>query len=173
MNYQLKNGLDLCSEAPGRGSPRRFLALDVYMIALLRAVLRLTDDAAGAADTVHRLVFSDGDRLLAPHRRAAIKRRAREDVRVAHELFYYRAPVLVRDFGHQSGDWFLLCGDVEEDFAPCRYVKDGAAYRRSEFGDLLSHGAMARPSGMFVNATMALSRVDERLSKIINDGGIV
>lgn len=173
MNYLRKNGLDLCSEAPGSGKPRRFLTLDVYMIALMRAVLRLTDDASGAADTVHRLVFCDaGGRLLPPSRRAAIKVRAQEDIRVAHRLFYERRPILARAFGHQSGDWFLLCGSIGEGFVAARYVEDIARPGQNEFSNPLKHGVMAQPSVMLVNATMVLSHADEKLSAIALDGGV-
>lgn len=165
MNYQLKNSLDLCSASPGRGSPRRFCLLDVYMLALLREIIPLTGNASLGARDVNRLVFSDdplAEAPLAPSRRAGRKRLLREDIGLAHELFFYRH-VLDFGFGHHSGDWFLLAADIEDGFRPFRYIERGAQYREQEFGDLLRLGAIARPSGAFINATMALTQLDRRL----------
>src|SRR5688572_3920097 len=77
MNYHQKNGLDLCSIPPGRGSPRRFCLIDVYMLALLREIGFMTGNASRGARDINRLVYSDDDgfdRLLPPSRRAGLKR---------------------------------------------------------------------------------------------------
>lgn len=170
-NYHIKNGLDLCSEAPGRGSPRLFCLMDVYMLALLREIVPLTNNGTLGARDVNRLVFScdpEDEPPLPPSKRAGRKRLMREDIEQAHELFTYRCPIGLGS-GHFSNDWFLLTRDVVRDgFRPARYNAHDAQYRAGEFTDLLHHGAIVRPSGAFVNATMALTLVDRRMIQIIS-----
>jgi hypothetical protein len=170
MNYHQKNGLDLCSMPPGRGSPRLFCLMDVYMLALLREIVPITGNASRGARDINRLAFSDNpldDPPPPPSRRGGQKRLLRESVSLGHELFFHRDLVQLSSFGHHSSDWFLLSMDIEEGFRPYRHIRRGAQYRDNEFEDLLYHGAIARRSGAFINATMALTQVDAGLLRLI------
>jgi hypothetical protein len=161
LNYTNKNGLDLCSETPGRGSAREFCLMDAYMLALVREIAGLTGDAQSAVNQVNALAFGRG--AISRRTRARKKREFRIDPHAAHEMFWHRRALLTH-VGHHEGDWFLIASDLRLGFSRLRYMPRGAPiYRRNQFSDLLHDGEIARVRGAFFNVTFALWTVDRHL----------
>ncbi|OYD80117.1 hypothetical protein [Azospirillum brasilense] len=58
-NILNKTDLELCSVSAGQGRARQFCLIDVYQIALFRALMRLTENARWAAHGLNGVLFHD------------------------------------------------------------------------------------------------------------------
>ncbi|WP_426954110.1 hypothetical protein [Muricoccus radiodurans] len=166
-NFINKSPLDLCSRSPGRGRARQFCLVDVYQLAFLARLVRITsrvesaarclnfmlwqtsisDTMRGVADKVQGKEASWLDRLAIaaaePFDADAARRSYCEDVRRASPLYHYR----------NENDPFFIYSDI--------------AGRSFQAGP---NPALTNPryqGGILLNATFLLNSVDQTLAEHI------
>lgn len=69
INYERKYGLLLCSPPPGRGRPRKFCLLDVYLLEIVAEILAMTGSLSYAVQGANQLLLDDFEGGIArePH----------------------------------------------------------------------------------------------------------
>ncbi len=156
--WQRKAGLQLATEPPGRGRARRFCLLDVYLVALMSRLTRLTGSQVWSARSLNYLAYApfpvtmQGQPLeLGPHldtRRTNLVM----DIGEAHELFWTRS--------WHSRPWALFAEDSHVD----------AGIYGMEVANVSDLDALVhRREGYFINATRRLHEVDQRLVAMIGE----
>ena len=162
-NYLSKSSLELCSESPGQGRARHYCLVDVYQIALLSKLSRLSGSVAWSAGALNMLLFLEADlklfakELIAKatsrrdHEHAAYRREVCDRLAAAPEAYSWR----------DATEPYFLYARLENINLNLPSVK---CLRRSDFGFM----GMSFLGGIVWNMTWSLLEVDNRLIDYID-----
>ena len=156
--WQRKAGLQLATEPPGRGRARRFCLLDVYLVALMSRLTRLTGSQVWSARSLDYLVYAPFPATMQGqpmHRGPGLDTRRTDlvmDIGQAHELFWTRS--------WHSRPWVLFVEDSHVDTGIY-----GMEVANVADLDALIH----RREGYFLNATRRLHEVDQHLVAMLGE----
>jgi hypothetical protein len=161
----------LCTDSEGQGRARAFCLADVYIVAILDALTKLTGKAAWAAGSLARLAFVDiAYEKAGPLERSAMGRPLRRslkeakqdfqerrkrfgaDVTVGHQMFWTREPEV-------SGTWVI--------FADLWSVQNLDLTFEVIEADRAVSLLRLSSRGFYLNVTHLLQGVDQRLSRLI------
>lgn len=154
-NILTRTKISLCSESAGQGRARRYALIDVYQLALLHRLTRITDQAIWSTRALEHLLFS---RVSFRNATATVRRRHIAhlrnefalDISQAHPLYWTRRP------GRSTETYIAIFSraDVEANVFSI-YVTDA---------DSAAGRLMGMRDGYVVNITDLLASVDTQLA---------
>lgn len=159
INYERKSGLRLCSVPPGRGRPRKFCLIDVYLLRLTSEIIIMTGSAVAAVKAVDELLmrkFREGlEGSVNIDNEKKYRSEIAADIFNAPEVFHYRHP-----YSRSGQSYYLYTQAIKYGFF--------LAEPSDDF-DPINDRSMTRHRMLFFNITQILTDIDDQLDRILKD----